>query len=218
MSDIDPRYPRDVSGKVEPTDTELLHRSCEALWGICTGIMADKQLSDDEIKFLDQWLRDNSEIATTWPGEVVYARVRDVLADGVITEDERKHLKHTLNGLIDGTLSKAPPTPEIPAAETIDRTGEIEIPGRSFCFTGTFFFGPQEACERAISRRGGIAIPEVQPQLNYLVVGAMAGTAWIDTDFGRKIELATGYQNQGADIAIIGEEIWTRHLDPLSRA
>ncbi len=218
MSEIDPRYPRDVSGKVEHTDTELLHRSCEALWGICTGVMADQELSDDEIKFLDQWLRDNIEIATTWPGEVVYARVRDVLADGVITEEERDHLKTTLTGLIDGTLAKTPPAPDLPNAETAKQTDEIEIPGRSFCFTGTFLYGPQEACERAVSKRGGIPVPQVQRELDYLVVGAMAGEAWIDTDFGRNIEMAASYQNQGCDIAIVGEEIWTRHLDPLKRA
>jgi len=205
---------RGVNRKAEATDAGLLGRSCEALWGICSGIMADQELGDEEIRFLDEWLRDNKEIAATWPGDVVYARVQDVLADGVITEDERNHLKQTLTGLIDGTLRDTPARPKTPTAMPIEETLTIEIPGRSFCFTGTFLFGTQAACERAVSRRGGIPLPEVQPQLDYLVVGAMASEAWADMDFGRNVQQATDYQKEGCDIVIIGEEIWTRQLRP----
>ena len=91
---------------------------------------------------------------------------------------------------------------------------DIDIPGRSFCFTGTFLFGTRAACERAVSRRGGSAVPEVGPELDYLVVGAMASEVWADMDFARNVQLAAEYQEQGSDIAIIGEEIWTRHLRP----
>jgi len=205
---------RGVNRKAEATDAGLLGRSCEALWGICSGIMADQELGDEEIRFLDEWLRDNKEIAATWPGDVVYARVQDVLADGVITEDERNHLKQTLTGLIDGTLRDTPARPKTPTAMPIEETLTIEIPGRSFCFTGTFLFGTQAACERAVSRRGGIPLPEVQPELDYLVVGAMASEAWADMDFGRNVQQATDYQKEGCDIVIIGEEIWTRQLRP----
>ena len=214
MGNAESQDARGVTGKAEATDAGLLGRSCEALWGICTGIMADKELSDKEIRFLDQWLHDNKEIAATCPGDVVYVRVQDVLADGVITEDERNHLKQTLMGLIDGTLGDTPARPETPAAMPIEETATIEIPGRSFCFTGMFLFGTQGACERAVSRRGGIPLSEVQPELDYLVVGAMASEAWADMDFARNVQQATDYQKEGRDIAIIGEEIWTRHLRP----
>lgn len=214
MGNAESRGPRGVTGKAGATDAGLLGRSCEALWGICSGIMADKELSDEEIRFLDQWLRDNKEIAATWPGDVVYARVRDVLADGVITEDERNHLKQTLTGLIDGTLRDRPARPQTPAATPLEETVAIEIPGRSFCFTGTFLFGTQASCERAVSRRGGIPVPEVRPELDYLVVGAMASEAWADMHFARNVQQAADYQEKGHGIAIIGEEVWTRHLWP----
>jgi len=214
MGNAESQDARGVTGKAEATDAGLLGRSCEALWGICSGIMADKDLSDEEIRFLDQWLHDNKEIATTWPGDVVYARVQDVLADGVITEDERDHLKETLTGLIDGTLRDTAARAKPPTATPMEETVAVEIPGRSFCFTGTFLFGTQTACERAVSRRGGIPVSEVQRELDYLVVGAMASEAWADTDFGRNVQQAADYQKEGRDIAIIGEEIWTRHLRP----
>jgi len=214
MQNAESQDARGDTKKTGATDARLLGRSCEALWGICSGIMADKKLSDEEIRFLDQWLRDNKEIAAAWPGDVVYARVQEVLADGVITEDERNHLKETLTGLIDGTLRDTPARPEMPTAEPVEKTVAIEIPGRSFCFTGTFLFGTQAACERAVSRRGGTPLPEVQPELDYLVVGAMASESWADMDFARNVQQAIDYQKQGSDIAIIGEEIWTKHLRP----
>ena len=214
MGNAESQDARGVTGKAEVTNAGSLERSCEVLWGICSGIMADKELGDEEIRFLDQWLHDNKEIAATWPGDVVYARVRDVLADGVITEDERNHLKQTLTGLIDGTLRDVPACPRTSTAMPIEETVTIEIAGRSFCFTGTFLFGTQAACERAVSRRGGIPVPAVQPELDYLVVGAMASETWADMDFGRNVQQAADYQNEGRDIVIIGEEIWTRQLRP----
>jgi NAD-dependent DNA ligase len=78
------------------TEARLLKRSCESLLGICAGLLADGALNDDEIRFLNLWLEDNEKIAKTWPGEVIFKRVHDVLADNVITEDERDYLKQTL--------------------------------------------------------------------------------------------------------------------------
>lgn len=212
MTNAESDEARSQARKSATTDERLLGRSCESLLGICAGIMADKDLSDEEIRFLDQWLRDNKQIANTWPGEVVYARVQDVLADGVITEDEREHLKQTLTALTDGTLQETPAMPETDETLSVQDTLVIEIPGNSFCFTGTFLFGTQTACERAVTKRGGISVPQVQPDLDYLVVGAMASEGWADTDLIRNIEQAVNYQNEGHNIAIVDEEAWMKHL------
>ena len=88
------------------TNARLLKRSCESLLGVCAGIMADGDLNDQEIKYLDTWLSDNQSLASTWPGEIVYARINTILADNKITEDEREHLKQTLSDLIGFTLQE----------------------------------------------------------------------------------------------------------------
>ena len=72
------------------TDAQLLRRSCESLLGICSGLLADGRLDDQEILFLDTWLAEHSAIANTWPGEVLYERIHAILADGVIDEKERE--------------------------------------------------------------------------------------------------------------------------------
>ncbi|MBT6052040.1 MAG: hypothetical protein HOG49_34995 [Candidatus Scalindua sp.] len=88
------------------TYTRLLKRSCESLLGISAGIMADGELNDQEIKYLDTWLSDNHELTSTWPGEVIYSCIKAILTDNKITEDEREHLKQTLSDLIGGTLQE----------------------------------------------------------------------------------------------------------------
>ena len=57
-------------------------------------------------------------------------------------------------------------------------------------------------------------MPAVQRELSYLVIGAMASETWADMDFSKNIEQAVALQDQGSDITIIEEKIWTRHLRP----
>jgi len=194
------------------TEARLLKRSCESLLGLCAGILADDILSDKEIEFLNVWLLDNKEIATTWPGEVIYARVHDVLADGVITEEERAYLKQTLIDLLGGTLQETGVTSGLSIGLPIDDINKIEIIDNSFCFTGNFLYGTRSACERAITDRGGLVYPRIKMDLNYLVIGTMTSREWAHTSFGRKIEKAIYYKKNGASIFIISEEQWVQFL------
>ena len=77
------------------TSARLLGRSCESLIGIATGLIADGDLNLKEVQFLSTWLAEHPELSSTWPGEVVYKRVRDVLADGKISSDEKAYLLQT---------------------------------------------------------------------------------------------------------------------------
>jgi len=194
------------------TDQRLLKRSCESLLGICSGLLADGHLSDEEIRFLDTWLADNGDIAYSWPGEVIVKRIRDVLADGVVTEDERDYLKSTLSDLIGGTLEESGATSGVSTRLPIDEVEEILIEGNSFCFTGSFLYGTRNACHKAIEERGGTASGSVKVSLNYLVIGTLASREWAHTSHGRKIEKAIDYKNKGRQISIISEEQWVTFL------
>lgn len=194
------------------TDTRLLKRSCEALLGICSGLIADGELNDREVIFLSTWLSEHEAIAQTWPAEIVFARVREVLADGVVTPEERAYLVRTLEQLTGdsfaatgavGTGSNSLPT---------DDTVQVEISGRIFCFTGTFLFGTRAACERALSLRGGEAVSSITKKTHYLVIGELASRSWKNTSHGTKIESAVHMQSQGNPICIISEAYWIRNL------
>jgi len=194
------------------TDQRLLKRSCESLLGICSGFLADGKLVNEEIRFLDIWLADNNDIANTWPGEVVVARIRDILADGVITEEERDYLKTILSDLLGGTLEETGATSGVATRLPIDNIKTIEISDNSFCFTGNFLFGTRKACEKAITQRDGIVSSSVRIDLNYLVIGTLASREWAHTSHGRKIEKAIDYKGKGHPIFIVSEEQWVQFL------
>jgi NAD-dependent DNA ligase len=194
------------------TNARLLKRSCESLLGVCAGIMADGDLNDQEIKYLDTWLSDNQSLASTWPGEIVYARINTILADNKITEDEREHLKQTLSDLIGGTLQETGAASGASTSLPVDDIDSFEIKDNIFCFTGNFLYGTRNACELAITERGGKAIPRIRKDLDYLVIGTMASRDWANTSHGRKIEKAIEYKKDNCPIYIIEEKQWVGHL------
>jgi NAD-dependent DNA ligase len=194
------------------TDARLLKRSCESLLGICTGLLADGSLNDEEIRFLDLWLSENQELANTWPGEVVYTRIQNVLSDNIITEEEREQLKNTLSELIGGTFQQTGAAFGGSTSLPIDNVDSIKIEGNTFCFTGKFRYGTRAACERAITERNGIAISTVRTDLNYLIIGTMTSNDWVHTSHGRKIEKAIDYKQRNRSMFILSEKQWVEYL------
>ncbi|HEX7964858.1 MAG TPA: BRCT domain-containing protein [Gammaproteobacteria bacterium] len=194
------------------TDARLLARSCEGLLGICAGFLADDHLSVEEIRFLDVWLKDHSELADTFPGNIITARVKEVVKDGKITEEERGHLEQILKDLLGGTLQQTGATSGMSTKLPLEDGIEVVIPNKYFCFTGQFLFGTRAACERAVNSRGGVAISGIRKDLNYLVIGAMASHEWAHTSFGRKIEKAMEYKTLGCPIYIVSEDTWVQSV------
>jgi NAD-dependent DNA ligase len=201
-------------GRIMASEAHKLRKSCESLLGICTGVMADEKLNEQEVRFLDLWLKDNADIANIWPGDVIARRVRDVLADNVVADDELKHLHETLKELIGGTLQDTGAVSGLSTRLPVndEKASPIIFKESSFCFTGNFIFGTRAACERAITERGALAVGNVKKDLGYLVIGTMVSSEWANTSHGRKIEKAVEYQNNGCPILIISEEHWVKYL------
>ncbi|MBT3879262.1 MAG: NAD-dependent DNA ligase [Candidatus Scalindua sp.] len=194
------------------TDARLLKRSCESLLGINAGILADGELNNQEIRYLENWLCDNMAIASTWPGEVIYSRIKTIFADNKITEDEREHLKQTLSDLIGFTLQETGAAFGASINHPINEVDLIRIRNNIFCFTGNFLYGTRNACERAITERGGTAIPRIKKDLNYLVIGTMVSNDWVHTSHGRKIENALEFKKDNCPIYIVSEKQWVESL------
>lgn len=188
-----------------------MRQTCAALMGIVQGILADGQLHDKEVQFLGSWLAEAENVAGTWPGSVLYAQVREVLADGVITTAEREHLTKTLLNLLGGTLDELAASGHV-SRLPIDDVPEIEVSARAFCFTGEFAFGPKAVCEAAVTRRGGTVLPAVTKKLHYLVVGGLGSPEWKHGSFGTKIEKAVEYRQSGVPLLIVHEDTWASSL------
>lgn len=192
--------------------TREFTKAVENLLGICTGMVADNHLHDDEIRFLDLWLHQHHDITTAWPGSVIASRVRAVLADGIITADERQHLFDTLAGIVGFQLPDTGAAESGVAAIPFDDDPSIWFDGRSFCFTGNFLYGTRADCERAILKRGCLVRDSITRNLEYLVVGSLIEPSWAHSTYGRKIEKAIDYINKGYGIAIVSERQWTEAL------
>ena len=199
-------------GIASATESRLLKRSCESLIGICSGLVADGELNDREIVFLSTWLTENETIGRTWPGEVVVARIREVLADGMVTDVERKYLVETLQGLVGGAFAETGAVPNGANSLPVNDAVVVDVSARYFCFTGQFLFGTRSACERAVESRGGLVSPSATRKTEFLVIGELASRAWKNTSHGTKIEQALALQSQGVPIQIISEARWVDSL------
>jgi hypothetical protein len=71
-------------------------RSMDELIGFCKGIIMDGVVQETEVTAIAEWLKHHPDVHTTWPADVVAARVQRILGDGVITSDERDDLRQLL--------------------------------------------------------------------------------------------------------------------------
>lgn len=177
-------------GRIIAADRNNLVQQSRNLMGIALGLIADAELNDREIRFLKDWLDLNQNITYEWPGDVLYRRVSEVLADGVITEQERAHLLETLRQICGGGLDQPTPVNQL----AFDENAAIRFPGANFCVTGDFVFGPRDRVEATISDRGGVVQKRVTKQLHYLVVGLQGSDEWKHGSFGSKILKAVEYK------------------------
>lgn len=193
------------------TNSRLLARSCESLLGIAAGLIADGELNKTEVQFLSTWLADHPELRDSWPGEVVYKRVREALADGFLTAEEQAYLLLTLQELVGGSFVEDGTVPTGANSLPIDRSADVGIPDRTFCFTGKFLFGTRNACERAVLARGG-QLSSVQAALSFLVIGSLSSRDWKFSSHGTKIELAMRLKEAGSQIRVVSEDQWIAAL------
>lgn len=181
------------------------------LLGIARGLLADQELSDSEIEFLHQWLEDHYGLASSFPGNVIHARIKEVLEDEVVTAEERSHLVETLNLLIENRMEDL--AEQVDLTELwFDEAGLIEFDKARFCLVGNFIFGPMDVCQTAIEQRGGTVSPLVSDEPQFLVVGGLGVDEWRSGGLGQEIETAVRLRAKGRPVKIIAEESWVAQL------
>lgn len=181
------------------------------LLGIARGLLADRELSDEEIHFLNEWLQERYWIASSFPGNVIHERIREVLEDGVVTEEERSHLVDTLTMLVEDRLEDL--AEQVDLTELwFDEVGLIQFDKTRFCLTGNFVYGPLTLCKTAIEQRGGVVIPSVNDQAQFLIVGALGVDEWREGGLGAEIEAAMRLRATSGSVKIIPEDCWVAQM------
>jgi NAD-dependent DNA ligase len=184
------------------------NRAIEHLMGLVTGLVADGHLNDLEIKMLSSWIANHPEVTSEFPGSVIARKIAEVLADGVITEDERTHLLETLLGLASTDFSATGSAASEVASLPIDDAVSIDLRDLTVCFTGEFVYGTRAACEKLMAKVGSRCASDVSKKVNVLVIGTRVSPDWAHTSFGRKIQKAAELREEGHGIHIISERRW----------
>lgn len=195
--------------KLVSIDQRIVTKSLNTLMGIVNGVICDDNLSDTEVQFLSVWMSENRHIASAYPANIIFRRVSEVLADGVITTEERDQLLKELKTLSGNDFSNTGVALPDHIQTVFDDDPLIVFEHNTFVFTGEFMYGTRQACFRAVQKRGGVTADIVTKKTNYLVVGAKASPDWIVENFGRKIQKAAEMAESGVyEISIVREVDW----------
>lgn len=187
---------------------QRITKAIEHLLGMVDGMLADDHLHDKEVLLLSTWLSANQEATLVWPACVLGQKVREVLADGIISDEERKHLLKVLSDLIASDFSETGSASAEVATLPINDAVTVEIKNAGVCMTGEFIFGTRAACERLTLKAGGMPLNNVTKSADILVIGTRVAPDWAHTTFGRKIQRAAELQTEGHPIEIISERRW----------
>lgn len=192
-----------------------LGREMDELIGLCRGVLCDGVVTEAEVRYLEQWLRRNEEIARFWPAKPLAKRLERILADGSVSEAEGEDLKlflEKMTGEIHENVTKLNQAiiGDSTASTTLpldDPQPEIFFEGNLFCFTGKFLSGTRGWCENEVTKRG--AKIASASNSDFLVIGALGSRDWAHSSFGRKIEAAMERrQSRGGSPKIVAEAHW----------
>lgn len=184
----------------------------DELLQLCKLFLLNGHLSPEKIRELQQWLLSNSEVARQWPADVIAQRVKQVLADGIITEAERADLQCILERAVGGKPAVGQAIKKATRLPIDDPPPEIQFANRSFCFTGQFIFGPRGKCREEVLKRGGSCHDRPTTGTDFLVIGTLVSQGWAYETFGRKIEAALALKRSSPNLRIVAEEHWVAFL------
>lgn len=185
----------------------ITDRQIDTLIGLSKGLIADNKVDQAEAEMLMGWLVQNRQASDNPIIGNLLDRVSAMLQDGVLDADESAELL-TLLRKVAGESSEIGELAK-PTSLPIDRPlPEVRFRGRYFVFTGTCAYGTRTQCHQATESLGGLIVTGVTKSVHYLVLGTYVTDSWAHETYGRKIEKAMRYRDQGVPLAIITEEHW----------
>lgn len=192
----------------------------QTLNGILHGTLSDGVLSDKEILYLNSWMDESDFLTGTYPYDEIRDIIKQVLADSVITEEERGRLMAVMGNAIEfknsynlceadfKSLRKKYSIEGVCADNPV-----IEFVGKSFCFTGESYSRTRDELSMLVEAKGAIVKKSVTKKLDYLVVCGRGNQCWAYDAYGRKVEAAIDLRRDGANIVILNEEDFMKAIN-----
>lgn len=193
--------------------SRLIDRNVDELIGICKGVLFDGVTVQEEAEMMLAWMETNRQAANKWPANILYARISTMLEDGVLDIDEQAELLDVLMHITGPAAHLNNVHSSSTGLPLTQPQPDIIFLGQLFCVTGKFASGTRNEINGIIESRGGIAKTKPTKQTNYLVIGEVGSRDWIHSTFGRKIEKAVEFNQQGSSINIISEEHWFKSIN-----
>ena len=201
----------DVIEYGEASSAELA-ASINELLGLISGIVADGKVSEAEFHSLNAWLKDNDQVVKHWPANEIAERIRQILADSVVDDQELADLRTTLKQMCGQDFAESG-TADGGVAEIFSMDVEsFDHAGKTMLFTGKFVCGNRDAVQNAARNRGAKIRSSVTKELDVMVIGTLASRDWKYKSHGNKIADAIRLQREGAPIVILSERQWRRFI------
>lgn len=152
-------------------------------------------------------------------GGLPNARIGEMLADGVLDQDEQRELLRILAEFLD-TREQARIASETPLdlSRPLDKVTvdspyddpepDVEHMGRTFVVTGDFIVAKRNDVISTIERLGGTVATSVSKKVNFVVVGSRGSELWSGGNYGTKIERAVELRGAGVPVRIVSERKW----------
>lgn len=188
----------------------------QRLEGLLHGIVSDGKISDDEIMSLSKWLDDNDHLSGVYPFDEVYSLLIAAKEDGTVSDDERNMLRAFFSTFVDTSTSYNIHENDVAELQKQYSIGgicavcpDIEIAGKTFCFTGASKRATRSEVAEIVCNNGGKYHDTVTAKTDYLIVGADGNPCWAFSCYGRKVERAIELRKKGKPIIIVHEyDFW----------
>ena len=188
----------------------------QRLHGILHGILADGEITDDEIQKLSAWVSENEHLKGCYPFDEIDSLLTTILSDGRIIDEERKLLKAFLENFVvvgDIPVEKIS-TREFSISGICAVCPDIIFSEKSFCITGESRRATRKDIVKKIETIGGKVFGNIREDLDYLIICSAGNICWAFSCYGRKVEKVVNYRKKGSRIIIAHEnDFWDAIAD-----
>ena len=184
----------------------ILTAGIQQMLGIVKGIITDKIINADEIRYLDNWMEENDVLKNSWPYDELYNLTTKIINKKCILEKEHDALLTFCESIVGQNQNKS-------TSSLVDslKTGyyqidpDIRIPGHLFCLTGISRKYKRREIAEIIELYGGFVSNTVSAKVNYLLVCDDKNECWAFSCYGKKIEQAISHRQKGMPLVIVHE-------------
>ncbi|ACL76176.1 BRCT domain-containing protein [Ruminiclostridium cellulolyticum] len=194
----------------------IITADIQKLHGIMHGILADNQISLEEIEGLRNWIFENHHLKGLYPYDELLSLISSVLSDGILDYNEKSMLKVFFSDFIDFNNSVNIDIYEINKLKDIIKIEglcsvdpDINFCNELFCFTGVSSRLRRADIQNIVESLGGKFKNTVTKDTKYLVIGDNGNPCWAFSCYGRKVEQAVTLRKSGKSILIVHEnDFW----------